>query len=214
MPQPAYVQLVHSAMMLSQWVRVAGPSAVKLPSTGSTMQQKEVTAPWQPPPALSGVPPCPDLSLPRPLASVTTQVVSAQILNALRAQITAQPNLQVDILGILDTMGARFEAAKKEMAAAQGMDWENDTWDFAAAHLKMKKARVEKWCEVVAMAANRGKSLLTDAHDSTYEASTEDINMLPGQSVDDFGWMTSGYDWDNVQWESAMFDEILQDIHT
>lgn len=214
MPQPAYVQLVHGAMMLSRWVRVAGPSAVKLSSAGTAVSQKEFTVPWQPTPALSGVPSCPDLSLPRPPASVSTQVVSAQILNTLRAKVTAQPNLQVDILGILDTMAARFEAAKKEMAAAQGVDWENDTWDFAAEHLKMKKARVEKWREMVAMAAGEGRSLLTDAHDSVYEGSREAINMLAGRSVDGFEWITSGYDGDNMQWESAMFDEIMRDIHT
>ena len=214
MPQPAYVQLVHGAMMLSRWVRVAGPSAVKLSSAGTAVSEKEFTVPWQPTPALSGVPSCPDLSLPRPPALLSTQVVSAQILNTLRAKVTAQSNLQVDILGILDTMGARFEAAKKEMAAAQGVDWENDTWDFAAEHLKMKKARVEKWCEMVAMAAGEGRSPLTNAHDSVYEGSREAINMLAGQSVDGFGRVTSGYDWDNMQWESAMFDEIFQDIHT
>lgn len=214
MPQPAYVQLVHGAMMLSRWVRVAGPSAVKLSSAGTAVSQKEFTVPWQPTPALSGVPSCPDLSLPRPPASVPTQVVSAQILNTLRAKVTAQPNLQVDILSILDTMAARFEAAKKEMAAAQGVDWENDTWDFAAEHLKMKKARVEKWCEMVTMAAGEGRSPLTDAHDSVYEGSREAINILAGRSVDSFEWVTSGYDWDNMQWESTMFDEIVRDIHT
>lgn len=140
--------------------------------------------------------------------------MSAQILNALRAKVTAQPNLQVDILGILDTMAARFEAAKKEMAAAQGVDWENDTWNFAAEHLKMKKARVEKWREMVAMAAGEGRSPLTDAYDSVYEESRDAINMLAGRSVDGFEWATSGYDWDNMQWESAMFDEIMRDIHT
>ncbi|KAH8689328.1 hypothetical protein BGW36DRAFT_70139 [Talaromyces proteolyticus] len=214
MPQPAYVQLVHGAMMLSRWVRVAGPSAVKLSSADTAVSQKEFTVPWQPTPALSGVPSCPDLSLPRPPASVSTQVVSAQILNTLRAKVTAQPNLQVDILGILDTMAARFEAAKKEMAAAQGVDWENDTWDFAAKHLKMKKARVEKWREMVAMAAGEGRILLTDAHESVYEGSREAINMLARRSVDGSEWLTLGYDEDNMQWESAMFDEIVRDIHT
>ncbi|KAF2867427.1 hypothetical protein BDV95DRAFT_610823 [Massariosphaeria phaeospora] len=198
MPQPAYVQLVHGAMMLSRWIRVAGPSAVTLSSAGTAVSQK------QPMSALSGVPSCPDLSLPKAPAS---QVVSAQILNTLRAEVTAHPNLQVDILGILDTMAARFEAAKKEMAAAQGVDWENDTWNFAAEHLKMKKARVEKWCEMVAIP-------LTDAHDSVYEGSREAINILAERSVDGFGWVTPGYEWDNMQWESAMFDEIFQDIHT
>jgi hypothetical protein len=214
MPQPAYVQLVHGAMMLSRWVRVAGPRAFKLSSAGTAISQEELTGPWRPAPALSGVPSCPDLSLSRPPASLSTQVVSAQILGTLRAKVTAEPNLQVDILGILDTMGARMKAAKKEMAAAQGLDWENDTWDYAAAHLKMKKARVEKWCEMVAMAADDGRSPLTDTHDSIYEGSREAINMLPGPSVDNLGWVTSAYDWDNMQWESAMFDEILQDIHT
>jgi hypothetical protein len=214
MPQPAYVQLVHGAMMLSRWVRVAGPSAVKLSNACTAVSQKESSVPWPSTPALSGMPSCPDLSLPRLPASPSTQVVSAHILNTLRDKVTAQPDLQVDILGILDTMRARLGAAKKEIAAAQGLDWENDTWDLAAEHLKMKKARVEKWCEMVAMAAGEGRSLLTGPHDSVYEGSREAIGMLPGQGVDGFGWVTSGYDWDDMQWESAMFDEIMQDIHT
>jgi hypothetical protein len=212
MPQPAYVQLVHGAMMLSRWVRVAGPSVVKLASAGTAVSQKEFTAPWQPTPALSGVPSCPDLSLPRPPPSISGQVASVQILNTLRAEVAAQPNRQVDVLGILDTMGARFEAAKKEMAAAQGVDWENDTWEFAAEHSKMKKARIEKWCEVFAMAGGEVRSPLSEAHDNVYEGSREAMNSVPGQSVDDFGWVISGYEWDNMQWESAMFDKILQDL--
>jgi hypothetical protein len=213
MPQPAYAQLVHAAMMLSRWTRVAGPSAVKLSSAGTAVSQKESTVPWQPTPALSGVPSCPDLSLSRPPASAPTQVVSTQILNTLRAQVTAQPKLQVDICGILDTMAARFEAAKEEMAAAQGVDWENDTWDLAAEHLKMKKARVEKWREIVAIAAGEGRSPLTNAYDGVYEGGRETMNMSTGRSVNGFEWLTSGYDQDNVQWESAMFDEIMRDIH-
>ncbi|PVI01627.1 hypothetical protein DM02DRAFT_524695 [Periconia macrospinosa] len=211
MPQPAYIQLVHCAMMLSRWVRVAGPSAVKLSGAGTTASQKECMILSRPTPALSGVPSCPDLSLPKPPASLSTQVESAQILSTLRAKITAQSNLQIDILGVLDIMAARFEAAKKEMVAAQGLDWENDTWDLAAEHLRMKKARIEKWREMVA-AEGEGRRPPTDVHDSIYEESREPMNMLPGRSVEDFGWIDC--DWDNMQWENALFDEILQDIHT
>jgi hypothetical protein len=183
-------------------------------SAGTTVSQKEVTVPQQSMLALSGVPSCPDLSLPRPPASLSTQVVSAQILNMLRAKVAAEPNLRIDILGILDTMGARFEAAKKEMVAAQGINWENDMWDFAAEHLKMKKARIEKWCEMLAVATGEGRSPLADTHYSVHEGSREGINMLPGESIDSFAWETVCYDWDNMQWESTMFDEILQDIHS
>ncbi|KAK0706239.1 hypothetical protein B0T26DRAFT_725883 [Lasiosphaeria miniovina] len=230
MPQPAYAQLVHAATMISRWTRVAGPSAVELSSAAgiavSASQRESVTLPWEPTPALSGVPPCPDLmSLSRPPASaassaqvVSAQVVSAQIVNTLRAQVAAQPNLQVDICGILDTMAARFKAAKDEMAAAQGVDWENDTWDLAAEHLKMKKARVEKWRDMVAMgtAAGEGRSpLTTNAYDtSVYEGDRETMDVSAGRSANGFDWLTSGgYEQDDLQWESAMFDEILRDIH-
>jgi hypothetical protein len=117
-----------------------------------------------------------------------------------------QPNLQVDIFGVLDTMVTRFEAAKKEMAAAQGVDWENETWDFAAEQMKMKKAQVEKWRDVVTTVAAEER---TDA-DHT-------INGLRGETanhVEDFEWLTPGFDLENMQWESAVFDEIMQDMHT
>lgn len=210
MPQPTYVQLVHGAMMLSRWVRIAGPSAIKFCSAGTAASQRKFTVP-----ALSGVPSCPDLTLPTFSTSQSTQVVSTQILNTLRAKVAAQSDLQVDILGILDTMAVRFEAAKKEMAAAQGVDWENDTWDYAAEHSRMKKARIEKWCEIVAMAAaGEGRSSPTGTHRSINEGNRDAMDTLPAITADDFEWAASGYDWDSMQWESALFDELLQDIHT
>ncbi|KAH7382743.1 hypothetical protein DE146DRAFT_793124 [Phaeosphaeria sp. MPI-PUGE-AT-0046c] len=140
--------------------------------------------------------------------------MSTQLLNALRTKVISEPDLWVDVLGILDTMAARFEAAKNEMAAAQGLIWENNTWDFAAEHLKMKKSRVEKWCEMVTIAAGERRSPPTDVHNSVHEWNRETMDVLPGQSVDDFGWATSNYDWDTMQWESVLFDELLQDIQS
>ncbi|KAI4591856.1 hypothetical protein KJ359_012175 [Pestalotiopsis sp. 9143b] len=213
MPQPAYSMLVHAAMMLTRWTRVAGPIAVKLSNAGPDVPRREFTAPNQSTPALSGVTSCPDLGLPRPPSSDSTQDVSAQILNTLRAQIMAQPNLQIDICGTLDTMAARFEAAREEMAAAQGVDWENDTWDLAAEHCKMKKVRIEKWHEIFAAAASEGTNWPTNASDSVNEGDRETMDLSTGWSVNGFEWPTSGYEQDNVQWESAIFDEIMRDIH-
>jgi hypothetical protein len=196
--------------MLTRWVRVAGPSAVQLCSGGSAVSQIDFAVSC----ALSGVPPCPDLNSPEPRASLSTQVLSAQILSTLRSKIATERNLQVNVLDILDTMGARFEAAKKEMVAAQGSEWENNIWDFAAQHLKIKQARIKKWCEIVAIAASEGRGPLSDVHDSGHEISRDILDILPGRSDDYHEWETSGYDWENIQWESTMFDEILQDIHT
>lgn len=197
MPQPAYVQLVHGAMMLTRWVKVAGTTAIKLCNPGSAILPEQST------PALSGVPSCPDLSLPKlpPAASGSTQI-SAQILKRLRKNIATQPELQVDVLGVLDKMITRFEAAKTEMSAAQGLVWENDIWDVAAEHARLKKSRIERWCETIAMVAGDVENLVADANDS-YDRGREATDIP-----------TPGYDWDNLQWESVMFDEFLQDIHT
>lgn len=212
MPQPAYAMLVHAAMMLTRWTRVAGPIAVKFSNGGTVVSRKESTVSSKPTPALSGVASCPDLSLPRTQSSNSTQDVSAQILNTLRSQIMVQPNLQIDICGTLDIMAARFEAAREEMTAAQGVDWENDTWDLAAEHCRMKKAIIEKWHEIFATAASEGTSWPADASDRVDEGDRETLGLSTEWSVNGFEWPISGYDQDNVQWESAIFDEIMRDI--
>lgn len=212
MPQPAHAMLVHAAMMLTRWTRVAGPIAVKFSNGGTVVSRKESTVSSKPTPALSGVTSCPDLSLPRTQASNFTQDVSAQILNTLRSQIMVQPNLQIDICGTLDIMAARFEAAREEMTAAQGVDWENDIWDLAAEHCRMKKAIIEKWHEIFATAASEGTSWPADASDRVDEGDRETMGLSTEWSVNRFEWPISGYDQDNVQWESAIFDEIMRDI--
>jgi hypothetical protein len=196
--------------MLTRWVRVAGPSVVQLCSGRTAASQTDFVVSC----AFSGVPPCPDLDSPRPPASLSTQVLSAQILTTLRTKVATERDLQIDVLGVLDAMGARFEAAKKEMRAAQGLEWENNTWEFAAQHVKMKKGRIEKWCEMIAIAESERRAPLTDLHDSRNESSRETTEFLPGRIHDNLEWVLSDYDWDNMQWESAMFDNILEDIHT
>ncbi|KAL2071925.1 hypothetical protein VTL71DRAFT_13160 [Oculimacula yallundae] len=215
MPQPAYIQLVYGAMMLSRWVRLAGPSAIQTSGSGINILHKASPHFLRAPPALSGVPACPNLGLPKPPAlSISTQVASIQIINTLRTEIDAQPHLQIDVLGILDIMAARFEAAKKEMNAAQGLDWENVMWDLAAEHLRMKKARVEKWCEAVAIAPHEGRTPPFHAYDNYNEANSKVADMFSGKVSDDPQWLTSAYDWDIMDWESNLFDDIFQDIHT
>ena len=213
MSQPAYIQLAHGAMMPSRWVRIAGSSAFKCHNVGTTASQQVSIITGHPTPALSGVPSCPNLSLPEHPSSPSTHIESARILKSLRAAIVAQSDLQVDILNIIDVMVARFEAARKEMTAAQGVDWENDTWEYAADHLRMKKARIKKWSETIAVTTSEERSPLRDATESFSARSGGCVDILPEQSTDDFTWEASDYDWVNMRWESALFDEMMQDIY-
>jgi hypothetical protein len=207
MPQPTLGELINASKMLSHWSIIAGAKAVKLCSTSSMASGRDVTILHRTTPAFNGVPVCPDLSLLQPPASV-----SVQALNDLRDQVLAQPILQVDIFGILDAMTIRLEAAKKEMAAAQGGIWKNDLWDLAAEHIKMKRIRVEKWCEIVAMMSQEGRNRVNDTYTEEDQGSEEIMNMLGGRSMDDLEWLVSDIGQDNWQWEADLFDEILGDF--
>jgi hypothetical protein len=204
LPQPASSQLIHASRNLVQWARLSGPSVVKFSSTSTTAtnSRKEVAIPRQPMPAFIGVPPCPELSVPQPPASGSSSgsSISAQAtLDMLRAKVFARPELRVDISGIADAMAVRFEAAKKEMAAAQGGVWRNDTWDSAAEQMRSKKARIEKWCEIAAAAGVDGENQSLNLSHGGGEA----INMLPGWSIDR---LESHDGQENWHWASDVFD--------
>ncbi|KAK0745548.1 hypothetical protein B0T18DRAFT_367263 [Schizothecium vesticola] len=192
MPQPVSTQLIHAAMLLARWSKIAGPGAFNLagPSATAPPLKGDET------PAFSGVRSCPDLSAPQPPATeACAPAVSAQTLNAFRARVVAEPDLRLDVFGILDAMAIRFEAAKKEMTIAQGRAWENDTWDLAAKHIRMKKSKIEKWCRIVAAASSgEGRTRVSDTAD-VLEGSGETVDMSADK-----------------QWESDLFDGIMMDM--
>jgi hypothetical protein len=46
-------------------------------------------------------------------------------------------------------MASRFESARREITAAHGGVWRNGLWDLAADKVRVKKALVDRWAEVV-----------------------------------------------------------------
>ncbi|GAM43720.1 hypothetical protein TCE0_060f18760 [Talaromyces pinophilus] len=214
LPEPVSAQLIHACMMLSCWARIAGPSALRLSSAASRKEMTTATPPRLVPPAFSGVPECPDLSVPQS-QQPSTSAISSQTLNTLRSQVLAQPDLQLDIFSIVDAMVLRCEAASKEMAAATGGVWENDTWDLAAEHLKIKRVRLEKWCEIVAIVAASNGERLVDDLNSVHEESGRILNVMPGgrASCNYFDWPVLGNEQGNMHWENELFDELMRDVH-
>ncbi|KAF7563265.1 hypothetical protein G7046_g853 [Stylonectria norvegica] len=205
MPQPTSVQLIHACWALTRWVRVVGPTAVKIPTTDTTASKKESSVPRQPLPAFSGIASCPNLSSLQ--SSVETSV---QTLDVVKAQITAQLQLRFDVFGILDAMVVRFEAASEEMKAAQGGMWYNDTWDLAADHVKVKKMKIEKWCAISAsVASERRHRVANTSHDDEMRGGIEDT--LGGGSLDEFDWLLSEENMENRQWQNDLLDGLLLD---
>ena len=209
MPQPTSVQLVYACMALSWWARVAGPSVVTVSSVGTASSQKDAVMPRQPVPAFSGLPACPDLSLPQPYGPS-----SGQMLGTLRADILARPELQFDVFAVLGTMATRFESAKKEMAAAHGGAWENDTWDLAADHINLKSFRVQKWCETISTGTSCGANWPSDGHGRYDVDGRTAVTTSQEQSISDLEWFGSSNYQEYVQWETSLFNDIMAGIES
>ncbi|KAJ5619479.1 hypothetical protein N7510_003463 [Penicillium lagena] len=97
---------------------------------------------------------------------VNTQPNCASSISSNISADTAQPetrNIDAEttktlVLNALESFAARFEAAKVEIGAAHGREWENDLLDLIVKTLRVKKARIEKWSKVLEAARNGGYS--------------------------------------------------------
>jgi len=126
----------------------------------------------------------------------------------LRAEVFAQPQLRVDVLGIAEAMAVRFESAKNEMAAAQGGVWENDMWDAAAEQMRMKKARVEEWCEnAVDTVIDRENQPLVNPLDHGEVTAgwwSRSQNFEPQDGQNSLRWASDAFD--GIDWESSFLE--------
>ncbi|CAH0057814.1 unnamed protein product [Clonostachys solani] len=212
MPQPVSFQLFHACRALIRWVRAAGPNAIKRPDSGVNASRGSA-APKQALPAMSGISECPELSSIEPPVSHSSATMPTQPLDSLKAKVLEQADLRIDVFGILDSMAARFESASKEMEAAQGGTWSNNTWDVAADHIRIKKAKIEKWCEITVAVGNEGRGGQSHQVNGVVETPREfrDRDMAAEWRMDGFEWHVPGDGQENGQWEAELFDGIMMD---
>uniref|UniRef100_A0A8H7N071 Zn(2)-C6 fungal-type domain-containing protein n=1 Tax=Bionectria ochroleuca TaxID=29856 RepID=A0A8H7N071_BIOOC len=190
----------------------AGPNTIRRPDSGVN-RSRGSTAPKQALPAMSGIPECPELSSIEPPVSHSSVTMLTQPLDSLKAKVLEQADLRIDVFGLLDSMTVRFESASKEMEAAQGGTWNNNTWDVAADHIRIKKAKIEKWCEITAAVGNEGRVGQSNQVNGVVEAPGEirDRDMAAEWRMDGFEWHVPGDGQENGQWEAELFDEIMMD---
>ncbi|VUC35047.1 unnamed protein product [Clonostachys rosea] len=212
MPQPVSFQLFHACRAIIRWVRAAGPHAIKRPAAGSNTS-RQLTVTKQALPAMSGIPECPELSSIEPPAPDSPATMPTQPLNSLKAKVLEQPDLRIDIFGLLDSITVRFESASKEMEAAQGGQWNNNTWDVAADHMRIKKAKINKWCEMTTAMGNEGRAGQPNHANGVVETAgeTRPRDMSGEWSMDGFEWHVPGDGQELGQWEAELFDEIMMD---
>ena len=145
-------------------------------------------------------------------ATSTPSKVSTQTAQDAANDMDAQAT-EAFVLNALETFAARFEAARAEIGAAHGQEWENDLLDQIANTLRVKRARILKWSNVLRAAMNDGRSGdgLPPVRDwpavSGHESSTEAMKDAGEWSFEQLGrWLQDdnyqeSWLWGNDPWD-------------
>ncbi|KAI1105548.1 hypothetical protein F4804DRAFT_303786 [Jackrogersella minutella] len=145
LPMPVAAQLINAVTMLARWSKLSSPD--RSPSLNST-----ATAPV---PIVRSDPGCSGAAmvLVTSLGSKDTPTIPTAV-HAIRTHLISQPELHIDVPGILQDMASRFEKAREVSEKQDGVAWENDTWNMAARKIKGTCLKLERWAELV-VAADR-----------------------------------------------------------
>lgn len=70
---------------------------------------------------------------------------------SLREKLQSQSGLNLDIIGILSTLGHQCEKAHQELVGASpDVAWQNDIWFLCSKKVLIARAKLEKWADIVA----------------------------------------------------------------
>ncbi|KAI1334614.1 hypothetical protein F5Y15DRAFT_409568 [Xylariaceae sp. FL0016] len=170
LPMPACAQLINAVTMLSRWAKLSSPDTGYGQPTPAMTATSSATQSIQDPCSAGATPD----SIPMFRSRDTDPAIPA-VVSAIKAHFLSQPELQIDILGILQAMVVRFEQARREVSSRQGGMWDNNIWDLAARKISITRLKLERWAEIVASMG--GESLLGRRYDSTATSMTGDSDL-------------------------------------
>lgn len=164
---PLCAQLINAVMLLSRWFKL---SSMDPPNASPP------TPPHQPSPQDHR-----DLKEMIDREDADRPGVPAAALT-IKSHILAQPELNLDIVGILRALVARLEDARSALDETQG-GVENNIWDLAAKKIGITRLKLERWAEIVSTMGMEG--LLTRRHEHDGSASDEEVEAGKGQSKEE-----------------------------
>lgn len=230
LPMPVCAQLINAVIMLARWSKLSSPERNFTPASASLQGQTQPQPQTQivrNDPACGGAAmmPVPSLNSAREMDPAIPAAV-----RTIRSHLLSQPELQIDVPGILQAMASRFEHAREtsEKHDRHGEEWENDIWDMAAKKINGTRLKLERWAQLVAAAGGEGRR--PDQQQQQHPAGAGDPSDLSnggagqGQSSMEGGWapMPAGIDifaqqpamerWSpGVSWANDFFEGLGMD---
>ncbi|KAI1415122.1 hypothetical protein F5Y13DRAFT_178523 [Hypoxylon sp. FL1857] len=150
LPMPMSAQLINAVTMLARWSKLSSPgrnfTLASAPAAAAAASRQIVrNDPGCGGAAMMPVP---------PFGAKDIDPAIPAAVHAIGTHLLSQPELYIDVPGILQAMASRFEKAREVSQEQGGVVWENDTWDIAAKKIKGTRVKLERWAELVAAADN------------------------------------------------------------
>ncbi|KAI1374342.1 hypothetical protein F4677DRAFT_177188 [Hypoxylon crocopeplum] len=147
LPMPASAQLINAVIMLARWSKLSSPGSTFTPNSAAHTPANFV----RDDPGCSGMATGPALGT----KEIDPAIPAA--LRAIKSYLLSQPELQIDVPGILQAMATRFEQARELSEKRGDVAWDNDLWDMAARKIKGTRSKLERWAELVAAAGSESR---------------------------------------------------------
>ncbi|KAF4963841.1 hypothetical protein FSARC_8201 [Fusarium sarcochroum] len=137
---------------------------------------------------------------------------------ALRSQVQTQPGLSLDVTGILSGICSRFEEANAsfQVVSAEPGTSDHNLWSMSAIKVRITRAKLERWAEIVAAGTEALKIHDEDSRDTDMQdSSTSEVGRsaaantgaVPNEDIqaDTFGMP----DWNpEMPWSSEMLQGV------
>ncbi|KAM0273714.1 hypothetical protein ACHAPA_001287 [Fusarium lateritium] len=137
---------------------------------------------------------------------------------ALRSKIQTQPGLSLDVTGILSAICSRFEEANAsfQVTSAEPGASDHNIWSMSAIKVRITRAKLERWAEIVAAGTSALKIHEDDGRDTEMGdysnetggiTSVAGVGVTSGQSIQADGFVMP--DWNaEIPWTS----DVLQGV--
>ncbi|KAF4457959.1 hypothetical protein F53441_214 [Fusarium austroafricanum] len=163
---PVVAQLVYGLTMLGRWAKYTAPipltkPPIPMPNDTSTRDSNEehykadsaYSASVSPSVATPSVTTGKDSQEASPISlreGIDPRLPAA--VAALRSRIQTQPGLSLDVTGILSGICSRFEEANAsfQLASTEPGASDHNLWSMSAIKVKITRAKLERWAEIVA----------------------------------------------------------------
>ncbi|CVL09337.1 uncharacterized protein FMAN_15501 [Fusarium mangiferae] len=208
LPLPILLDITYAITILGRWAKFVTPDSIRF-ATG--MLPDDPSGFYNSAASETTTPGSDNLSL---FSSIEKDEGFVQAIKTLRTQLSTQPGLDLDVAGLLHTLGRKLEQANVILAArGEGAEsWKHSIWALGAIKIRIVQSKLEQWTHMLSEDFKNGNTKSTDAAKDIQDTG---ISMVRGDPFEPGSWTTNmmgplpllEYTYENINVLSIQMDQ-------